>query len=179
MISYNRFLLLILFCSYDEIKERKKRCPNCNVDYQPKLSWGKIRNKFSQRQQQYLKEFAEFEEFLDTIDETIRGELRNSVIRAVYDYKQHKIVMKRFETAFPTWTEEVAEDFFSRQEEKLDIKNRKLEKLKKEFYSNDLHPYQPSASSSMKGKSHLHFVNFLLMTLTLIYLILTMKAMIL
>ena len=32
--------------SYDEVKEKRKFCPNCRVEYCAQLSWAKVSNKF-------------------------------------------------------------------------------------------------------------------------------------
>eukprot|EP01041_Mallomonas_annulata_P000457 gene457-830_t len=134
--------------SYDEVKEKRKKCPNCAVDYQHKINWSAIRKKFYQRQEEYIQKFHEFENFVHESKQFEVEEYRNTIKRAVYDYKTHKMEIKEMETEFPVWTPDVEEDFFNRMMEKLDIKKKKLQELTNTIYNPEVYPFQPNTSTS-------------------------------
>lgn len=41
--------------SFDEVVEKKKRCPNCNLEYQYPIQWQKVARKFYGRQEEFEK----------------------------------------------------------------------------------------------------------------------------
>ena len=40
---------------YDEIKEKKKNCPQCNIQYANKVVWGKVSKQFMNKNKQAVQ----------------------------------------------------------------------------------------------------------------------------
>ena len=40
---------VLMLTGYDEVKDKKNVCPNCEVEYRPKITWGQVGHKFLDR----------------------------------------------------------------------------------------------------------------------------------
>ena len=138
--------------SYDEIKEKRKKCPNCNVEYKSKLVWGNVKHNFNKRQKEYEKKSKEsYEKIINELEED-----KDLIYRPVFDTNSHKLAMEVFETEYPYWTKEVEEDFMNRSNQWLEYKKKHMqileEKLKKEKHMNEW--YQPQLKTKPKSNNN-------------------------
>ncbi|RYG68901.1 hypothetical protein EON64_04075 [archaeon] len=114
--------------SYDEVKEKRKLCVNCRVEYTNPMTWAKVRNKFWKKCQEFSKRVALHKQ---AIMEEIEREYKFIIKKAVDE--QGKVV----EVMVPRshiLTEEEEQEFFRRIEEKLLEKDAKLKRLDRELY---------------------------------------------
>jgi hypothetical protein len=127
--------------SYDEVKEKRKLCPNCNVEYKHKTAWGNVEKSFFKRQNEiYEKAQASKEKLAQSL---LESEFKAT--RTRYDHVSGKIIESEYLAHAASrdcdnaedrlvWTKEVEIDFFTREKERLDMKNEKLKKIEEEIY---------------------------------------------
>lgn len=139
--------------SYDDIKEKRKRCNNCNVDYTTAIEWTKVKREFYERQQGML-------DGMDKKRQQLAQELereRRRGTKTVYDKRQGKLVVKEYDYVGHAheskWDDDMEHDFFernSKMEQKRQIHLKQIEDemygnigvqstLKSEFSGNDLY----------------------------------------
>lgn len=135
--------------SYDEFKERKKKCQKCNIEYRSKLTWGQVEKKFLKKEKDFVKRIHDHREHL--IQE-IDKEQTTMTLKS-FDSDTGKIVnvQKSCREQEIKWNDSIGEEFFARMEEKLSKREEKLKKLHKLVHE-DPYTHQPHLPSS--GKHH-------------------------
>ena len=114
--------------SYDEVKDKRKECPNCKVEYKRKIVWEQIQNNFFKKGKEYVQ--AEKEKQKKLIDE-IEKEKLEKIERTVYDSKTGKVITIHGADIKTLKWEEVKDDFYERLEEFNEEKKKSLEEIKK------------------------------------------------
>ena len=114
--------------SYDEYKERKKKCSVCNVEFSNKIVWNnKIGKQFFARDKEFIKEKENHKKQLE--DEVL--DKLTSYETAAYDKEEGKVV-KLVENQFKksiTWNAETQEEFNERLEQCNKKKKERFEKI--------------------------------------------------
>ena len=157
--NYDKFLTQ-KFCpnchskqSYDEVKERRKKCSNCNIDFCSKLSWNKISNKFFKSQENFIKKLKDKKENL-----IIELENESKLIKIKsFNKKTGKIETILKENYGMShniiWTDEIENDFFDRLNEFHEKKQEKLKLLENEI-NNEKYPFEPNLSYMKSWKNN-------------------------
>jgi hypothetical protein len=119
--------------SYDDIKEKRKKCNNCRVDYVTHIEWNKVKKEFYNRQQKHIEDAEGFRSKLAQNNE--KEEMKG--YKAVYDKEKRKIVMQIVDFSqqgHQKWNKAMEADFFGRMQEVLAKKMTKVKKLEAELY---------------------------------------------
>lgn len=117
--------------SYDEVKEKRKNCPNCRKPYTHKTNWSHVQQSFFQRQNEaYVSGVRALEE---KRREVLEGERRSCKVR-VDESTGEVITMDSVDSNPLYWTKDVEEDFFGRLHEHNVKKERKIKALDEEIY---------------------------------------------
>lgn len=125
--------------SYDEIKSKKKVCPQCNVEYKNKISWQSVCNRFFDREKAYAKQSDAARAILAKEWE---DHVRKSTERKMYDKKSGKIITIKAEHD-AKWDEEMEASFFERMKEYFEKKKGALKAIEEDAYSATL-TFKPS-----------------------------------
>jgi hypothetical protein len=127
--------------SYDEVKEKRKKCPNCRVDYVTLLNWNKISKSFYNREKNFVKKKEENKINLEKeiIDNLYKIQTKK------FDRKTGKIIVTNEKidvnnTKKMTKSEE--EIFFKNLDNQLLNREKKLKKIENEVYS-EVYTFQP------------------------------------
>lgn len=114
--------------SYDEYKDKKKRCSNCNVEFTSKVVWTtKTGANFFKRDEEFLKLK---DEHVEKLREEVLSDLRSYESRA-YDEETGKLVSTR-QNLFSgelKWDEETRAEFEERLESCNQKKAERFEKI--------------------------------------------------
>lgn len=115
--------------SYDEVKEKRKKCPNCSVEYANPRTWGKV-------SAQFWKKCAAFTAHVGMKHEKLMKELDDELL---YVTKKQldangQLVSVRIPRNKQVLTAEEEAAFFERMEIKMVKKAEKLRALEKEVY---------------------------------------------
>jgi len=131
--------------SYDEVKEKKKLCPNCKVEYCHAVDWAKISKSFFRKGHEYAQRSQEHRA---RIAKEIEEE--TYVTKKMIDHETGSIIeMKQPLKQKITAAEET--EFFARMEEKLRRRESKLQQLESESLASCT--FQPSVYPSMRNTS--------------------------
>ena len=128
--------------SYDEVKEKKKQCPRCKVDYGPAVDWAKISKSFFRKEKEYAQRS---QELLQQKQKELEEE-RTFASRPVLDTRTGSTVELRAPLK-QQLTKEDEKEFFDRMEEKLLKKQQKIKSIEKEMYSETC-SFRPSLLST-------------------------------
>lgn len=128
--------------SYDEYKDKKKRCSNCNVEYTSKVVWtASTGRRFFKRDE----EFVEMKEkHTQELKQKVMDDMRTYESHA-YDEETGKLVKAR-QDQFRNdvkWDEETREEFYARLEAANERKAERFAKIKEELSF----PFAPTISS--------------------------------
>lgn len=126
--------------SYDEVKEKRKQCPNCRVEYVQRIDWNKVSSSFFLR----IKSFASKQE---ENKRQILLEMLQSLKtkKKVFDPEKNATVevevdpFKRVQ-----WTPDVEKEFFERLDEFLAAKKENYKVIENEAYG---HLFKPALNS--------------------------------
>eukprot|EP01031_Cornospumella_fuschlensis_P027877 gene27877-33662_t len=114
--------------SYDEVKEKRKLCVNCRVEYTNPLTWAKVRSRFWKKCQEFSKRVAQHkQEILDELEREFKF-----VTKKVVD-ERGKVVEVQVPRSH-VLTDEEEQEFFRRIEEKLTEKEANVKRLERELY---------------------------------------------
>lgn len=113
--------------SYDEVREKKKICPNCKVEYCYAVDWAKISRQFFKKEYSYQRRSQEVRQTLER------------------DLEQERTGGRSMEGG-KTLTPEEEQDFFDRMAERLQRRKEKMDKLASEMYEQPC-TFQPSTNS--------------------------------
>jgi hypothetical protein len=139
--------------SYDDIKEKRKRCVNCNVEYRTKIAWGDIEASFLRRQSESDAKFRKHRDAL--AKQLYEDEMR--VRRKRVDPATGRVVVEDVSVLNPdglVWTPAMEEEFLSRQEHWEEVKRRDIAKAEMEMYGSR---NAQSKASSVRDDSFLGF----------------------
>ena len=116
--------------SYDEFKEKRKKCPNCRVDYAYRVDWNRIQSRFFSR----ILEYAAKQE--DKKKRLILSILEGyKMKKKVYDSQRGQINVTEIDPFNTTrWTNELETEFFARLEEFVKSKQGSLKQIEKDMY---------------------------------------------
>ena len=114
--------------SYDEVKDKRKECPNCKVEYKRKIVWEQIQSNFFKKGKDYA--IIEAENKKKLIKEIEREELEK-IERTVYDSKTGKVITVHGADMKSLKWEEVKDDFYERLEEFQKEREKTLLEIKK------------------------------------------------
>ena len=114
--------------SYDEVKDKRKECPNCKVEYKRKIVWEQIQNNFFKKGKEYA--IIEAENKKKLIKDIEREELEK-IEKTTYDSKTGKVVTVHGADIKALNWEEVKDDFYERLEEFQKEKEKSLLEIKK------------------------------------------------
>ena len=119
--------------SYDEVKEKRKRCPNCQVPYTFKTNWGQVQNSFYKRQNDaYVNGIRALDEMKREVIESERRSMKTKVDNEtgeVYTVQGGGTGDEELQ-----WTRDVEDDFFTRMAESKVRREAKLKCLEEELY---------------------------------------------
>jgi hypothetical protein len=115
--------------SYDEVKEKRKLCPVCSVEYTNPQPWGKVSKQFFQKCYDYSRRITNNKK---RIKEEFGKEYKY-ITRTVYDRKTGKLVMIQEERKNQLTEEEMAE-FFERLKKQMAEHKIFMKTLEKEIY---------------------------------------------
>jgi hypothetical protein len=130
--------------SYDEVKEKRKVCPNCRVEYCPQLSWAKVSQRFFRKGAQYA-ERAEAK--LEVVKRELQEDFQCSE-RKVFDQATGRVLTVRSDGKAVLTADQKAE-FYRRLEEEKTQRETNLALLTKQLYD-DRCPFKPT----LKKKQH-------------------------
>jgi hypothetical protein len=116
--------------SYDEVKEKRKKCPNCRTEYSYKVDWSKVGSRFFRRAKEYTSKHEE--QKLKILTSVLDG---YKVKRKVFDKEKNMIVDVVVDPFVKIkWTEEREKEFFERLNEYNEKRLVKLKLIEKEAY---------------------------------------------
>ena len=116
--------------SYDEVKEKRKTCPNCKLEYVYAVDWGKASSSFFRR----VKDFAAKQ---DKNREDILMEMLSEFRfkKKVFNPETHRMEMKNIDPLKSiVWTKELEEEFFERLDDFIDAKKKNITRIEEETY---------------------------------------------
>ena len=116
--------------SFDDVKEKRKKCNMCQVEYRPKLAWGAVKDDFFCRQND---SFVRGGESLKQAERTVLKAERTST-REKFDAATGAIVVEDFTIGDGVWTPAAEREFFDRMKISSDKKEAKLKKLEHSLY---------------------------------------------
>jgi hypothetical protein len=119
--------------SYDDVKEKRKKCNNCRVDYVTQIEWNKVKREFYNRQQKQIEDGERFRKKL--AQEIEKEEMKG--YKPVYDKEKGKIVMQAVDYSqqvHQKWNQAMEADFNGRMREVLAKKTMKVKQLEDELY---------------------------------------------
>lgn len=125
--------------SYDEVKEKRKKCPNCGVEYRAKNQFdSKASKQFFENVKKYAQK-AEMEK-MSTL-QRLEEDFKRSRETQVFDRATGRVITV---TAGETvkWTEERKQEFFERMEEQDERRKLAIRQIEQEAYQN--HTFKPS-----------------------------------
>jgi hypothetical protein len=130
--------------SYDEIKEKRKRCPNCNIEYRTKVAWGQVSAQFFGKQK--LEAEKKTKAALKVQKEMEVEDLKKRYSR--FDRKAGKVVVDEaaIEKALAgpeAWNEDMEETFFGRMDEMMAKKLSGLKDLDAKIME-EQYPFKPT-----------------------------------
>jgi hypothetical protein len=137
--------------SYDEVKEKRKNCSNCQVAYTFRTNWGQVQNQFYKRQNDaYVTGIRTLEEKKREVIENEKKSLKlrvdneTGVVYSVEEDCGSNLI----------WTRDVEDDFFTRMEESQAKKEMKLKHLEDEIYRSDQKTFKRTNRTSGFGGYH-------------------------
>jgi rubredoxin len=114
---------------YDEVKDKKTKCPNCDIEYRPKLTWSQVGKSFLNRTSKHSTESqAKQEELVKAIEEMEEPKLQR------FDPKLGKVVTVAAPKNKKRWTESTKAEFFDRMDDHLDKAKKNLQKIEDESF---------------------------------------------
>ena len=138
--------------SYDEVKEKRKKCSICNVEFRSKLVWNTIAKKFLGNENAFIKKLEEKKALLEA------ELLHNAKIMKVRRYDRESGAIKEFMECSPCfrednkWTKAVEDEFFDRLSEYHKIKEKKLKKLEEQLSA--MYPFKPTVHTAESKSSN-------------------------
>ncbi len=114
---------------YDEVKDKKTKCPNCDIEYRPKLTWGQVGRSFMTRTSKHSAESqAKKEELVKELEEMEEPKLQR------FDPKLGKVVTVAAPKNKKRWTESTKAEFFERMDEHSEKAKKNLQKIEDESF---------------------------------------------
>ena len=114
---------------YDEVKDKKNMCPNCDIEYRPKLTWGQVGKKFTTRTANNAKKSAQKqEELIKQIEDS------RLPVKEQFDPKTGKVVTIAAPKNPKRWTDNTKEQFFERMSEHEEKARTNLQKIEDESF---------------------------------------------
>ena len=114
---------------YDEVKDKKNVCPNCEVEYRPKITWGQVGHKFFDRTAKNAEmSQAKQEELIKHIEEERQPK------KTHFDAKTGKVVTVAAPANKKKWTSNTKEAFFERMSEHEEKAASNLKKIEDESF---------------------------------------------
>ena len=135
----------IIFFVQLKVKEKKKLCPNCKVEYCHAVDWAKISKAFFRKGHEYAQRSQEHRARIAQEVEEQTYVTRKFVDRETGSIVESKQPLKQKITA----AEE--SEFFARMEEKLRRRESKLQQMEKEKLESCT--FQPSVNISLNTRS--------------------------
>ena len=118
--------------SFDEYKEKRKKCQICNVEYRSKLTWAQVGRGFLDKHRKE-QEIAEMK----------RKKMQEDEILA----------QKKFSEKYAQWTPELEKEFFARMDEALAARDRNLKQVEAEI-KKEKYPFRPQQSTYSTHKEN-------------------------
>ena len=139
--------------AFNEWKEKRKLCQNCNVEFTSILAWGDVEKRFFSNQRNNLSKSYEKKASIERRVEEEALILRHSRL----DMSTGKMVLDRpsldAEAKPLLWTPEMEEAFFERMEEQAAIRRRRLQSKTNEIHSAQC-TFQPTIRESAQDPSY-------------------------
>lgn len=132
-----------------KVKEKKKLCPNCKVEYCHAVDWARISKSFFRKGHEYAQRSQEHRARIAK-----DAEEQTYVTRRQFDSETGSIVEKKQPLKQKITASEESE-FFARMEEKLRLRESKLQQLESEKY--ETCTFQPSVNSALSNSSRNEF----------------------
>jgi hypothetical protein len=135
--------------SYDEFKEKRKKCAICGVEFCAKVSWAKVSRHFFQSSQEFSQRVAEKKNLLrEEIDNEFKCQQRTAI-----DPQTGKTVTLKIQPKQKLTPQEEME-FFDRIEAMLVKRQDNIQELEAEVYSKDKFSFKPNiAAAKLKAKN--------------------------
>lgn len=139
--------------SFDEYKEKRKKCSICNIEYKSKLAWtNKMANKFLTLQENFLENIElKKQQLLEEI------ETENRLMKVKrFDTTSGKL--KEFLDCCPSyrkdnqWNKDVEQEFFQRLKDYFLKRNEKLTKLEEKI-KQEKYPFKPIIGQGNESKN--------------------------
>ncbi len=130
---------------YDEVKEKKNTCPNCNVEYKPRLTWSQVGNKFFARTAKNAEISQTKQEELVKHIEDMRQPQKTH-----FDPKTGKVVTSSAPANRKKWTSTTKEAFFERMGEHEEKAARNLQKIEDDSFGKQC-TFMPTTGKKRDG----------------------------
>jgi predicted transcriptional regulator len=112
------------------MKEKRKKCPNCKVEYVYRVDWNKVSKGFYRR----IKAFAQTQErHKQEVLMSIMADWK--ITKKVYDAVTNKMVTVEIDPFQSKWTKELESEFFERLNEFTESKKENIKKIESDVYS--------------------------------------------
>ena len=124
--------------SYKEVKMRIFKCSVCSEEFQPRLTWAKVSKRFFQRGKGYdAQSKVAYEKLLKQIEE------ENKVQVHAYNSKTGKVEAVVDTGKQTKWDDNTSNEFFTRMEEKLDLRETRLQRVEERTFGSTctFHPH--------------------------------------
>lgn len=130
--------------SYEEVKDKRKSCPQCHVEYINTKSWNKVKNRFFKKCREYAQTLIQHRtELIQEIEQEYKF-----ITRKKLDVKTGKITVEQIPRSTKL-TKQEEEEFFKRLQEKhleQEMKLKQLDNTLKQEYC----PFQPKINEHSK-----------------------------
>jgi hypothetical protein len=119
--------------SYDDIKEKRRKCNNCHIEYKTKIAWNNVKNNFYKRQQDTLVNIEKKVEKISLqVEQQEKRGLRERVKNGTIVYEEVD-----YSGNDAKWDDEMEYDFFERSKLMAHKKALHLKKIEDEMYNFD------------------------------------------
>ena len=131
--------------SYNEMKMKITKCTICNEEFKPSLTWAQVSKRFFQRGKGYEEKSKSTHEKLKTAIES------EHVVQAhKFNPKTGKVeVVAAADAKRTRWDDDLGTQFFSRMEEKLNLREERLEKVEADTFGT-VCTFQPKITKRKK-----------------------------
>jgi hypothetical protein len=115
--------------SYDEVVNKRNKCSVCEIEFKPKLTWAKVSKQFNNRNKEYA---IKSKELHAKIIKQVENEKKPK--HHAFNPKTGKVEEIVAEPKSTRWDDNMEKSFFDRMEEKLELRDDRLEQVEAESF---------------------------------------------
>jgi len=130
--------------SYDEVVNKRSKCSVCELDFKPRLTWAQVSKQFTNRNKEYTIKSNEIKQ---KIVQTIEQELKPK--HHAFNPQTGKVEEVLAEPKKSRWDGEMEKSFFERMEEKLDLREDRLQRVEDESFGKQC-TFRPAIAKKKK-----------------------------